>query len=145
MLMITDEQINQFLTAGNGPMGHATYRIFIMRKQYMLEYMRLAHAGNTTAIMLLNVIEGFLARKLTRPLCGACDSDIDEHGHAMLVLVPGLEPKKGDPTCVMAICPNCAALDDAELLAKAEPYLGKLWPGGRRVGAAEISCGSGSA
>jgi hypothetical protein len=144
-----NEQINQFLSAGNGPAGVATYQISIVRPYQAPAILQFARAGNTTAIAHLNVIESFLHhREDNEPaLCGTCDNTVDGDGNALLVILPGMpgsEPSAGT-ACVSPICPNCATLDDAILMAKAETYLKKLWPDGHMAGAAEISGGSGTA
>jgi hypothetical protein len=143
-----NEQINQFLSAGNGPAGVATYQISVARPYQAPAILQFARAGNTTAIAHLKAIEGFLNQERNKPmLCAACDDTVDGDVDAMLVMLPGTpgnEPKAGI-ACVIPVCPNCAALDDTKLLAKAEPYLKKLWPDGRMAGAAEISGSGGTA
>jgi hypothetical protein len=133
-----NEEMNQFLMAGNGPAGMAMYQISIVRPHQLHK----ALAGDTMAIAQLNVLETFLHREQNKPmLCGACDNTIDGNGAGLIVIIPGSEPKAGT-ACVSPVCPNCADLDDTKLLAKATPYLRKMMPDGR---IAEMSGSSGTA
>jgi hypothetical protein len=145
-----NEQMNQFLSAGNGPTGMATYQISIVHQQQIPSLVRSASAGNPVAIMYGTIVKSFLGQKPNKPLlCGACDNSINEpvDADALLIMLPGApgtKPRAGS-ACVSPVCHDCAALDDTSLLAKAEPYLRKLMLDGRMVGAAEMSGGSGTA
>jgi hypothetical protein len=66
-----NEQINQFLSAGNGPAGMAVYQTSIVRPHQAPELMHRAFAGNAMAARHLNVMEGFLRRERNKSmLCG---------------------------------------------------------------------------